>query len=106
MTISLVVIMFELTGALTYTVPAMIVALITKTTGDLFYHGGIADQLSRLKGLPFLDKEERTIGIPISRVMTQNVVLLPSRGCSYRALGMSYHTAIRSTTCRSIAFGM
>lgn len=64
MTVSVVVIMFELTGALRYILPTMIVVLVTKAVGDLFYEGGIADQLIHLNGLPFLDKEDHSFGIP------------------------------------------
>ncbi|CAG8826088.1 4362_t:CDS:2, partial [Dentiscutata erythropus] len=43
-----VVIMFELTGALTYILPTMITLMVTKTVGDLFGK----------------DKEEYTFGVP------------------------------------------
>ncbi|KAG9289778.1 hypothetical protein G9A89_015358 [Geosiphon pyriformis] len=41
LTVCVVVIMFELTGALTYILPTMITLMITKTIGDFFGKGGI-----------------------------------------------------------------
>ncbi|CAG8468570.1 9921_t:CDS:10 [Paraglomus brasilianum] len=41
LTVCIVVIMFELTGALTYILPTMITLMATKAVGDLFTKGGI-----------------------------------------------------------------
>src|SRR5271170_1871963 len=80
-TISVVVIMFELTGALDYILPTMIVVGVTKAVGELFGKGGIADRMIWFSGFPFLDnKEEHTFGIPVSQVMTSEVVFLPTTG--------------------------
>ncbi|RKP04391.1 chloride channel [Thamnocephalis sphaerospora] len=73
MTVSLVVIMFELTGALSYILPTMIVAMVAKAVGDRFYMGGIYPLLIRLYGLPFLDKEEHTFNAPVSAVMVRDM---------------------------------
>lgn len=51
MTISLVVIMFELTGALEYIVPFMVAVQVSKWTGDYFGEG-IYDQHIRLREYP------------------------------------------------------
>ncbi|KAJ1911354.1 glycerol ethanol, ferric requiring protein [Tieghemiomyces parasiticus] len=80
MTISLVVIMFELTGALNYIVPTMITVLVTKAVGDMFGTGGISDHYIKLYGLPFFDKEEHLDDVPIGRVMVPDPVTLPARG--------------------------
>ncbi|RKP37067.1 chloride channel [Dimargaris cristalligena] len=80
MTISLVVIMFELTGALNYIVPTMITVMVTKVAGDLFGSGGISDHFIKLYGLPYMDKEEHLYGVPISRVMVTEPVVLTARG--------------------------
>ena len=56
-TISLVVIMFELTGALEYIVPFMVACQIAKWTGDWFGEG-IYDQHIRLREYPFLHEPE------------------------------------------------
>ncbi len=58
MTVSLVVIMFELTGGLTYIVPLMAAAVTAKWVGDAFGRGGIYDAHIELNGYPFLDNKE------------------------------------------------
>src|SRR5271168_4888012 len=64
-TVSVVVIMFELTGALTYILPTMIVVGVTKAVSELFGKGGIADRMIWFSGFPYLDnKEEHTFGVP------------------------------------------
>ncbi|KAI1321715.1 voltage gated chloride channel [Xylariaceae sp. FL0255] len=80
-TVSVVVIMFELTGALTYILPTMIVVGVTKIVSELFGKGGIADRMIWFSGFPFLDnKEEHNFGVPVSAVMTHDVVALPIHG--------------------------
>ena len=49
-TVAVVVIMFELTGALTYILPTMIVVGITKGVADWFSRGGIAEQMIKFSG--------------------------------------------------------
>ncbi|KAL9609404.1 MAG: hypothetical protein Q9167_005828 [Letrouitia subvulpina] len=86
-TVSVVVIMFELTGALTYILPTMIVVGVTKAVGERFGKGGIADRMIWFNGFPFLDnKEEHTFGVPVSQVMTSEVTSLPSSGLNLRAV--------------------
>ena len=51
--------MFELTGALTYVLPTMVVVLVTKAVSDSFGKGGIADQMIKFNGYPFLEKEDK-----------------------------------------------
>jgi chloride channel 3/4/5 len=86
-TVSTVVIMFEITGALTYILPTMVVVGVTKAVSERFGHGGIADRMIYLNGYPFLDnKEEHTFGVPVSQVMASHVVSLPSTGLELRAL--------------------
>jgi chloride channel 3/4/5 len=80
-TVSVVVIMFELTGALTYILPTMIVVGVTKAVSELFGKGGIADRMIWFNGFPFLDnKEEHTFGVSVSQVMTSEVVGLSATG--------------------------
>ncbi|KAI9752837.1 MAG: sensitivity to high expression protein she9 [Chaenotheca gracillima] len=80
-TVSVVVIMFELTGALTYILPTMIVVGVTKAVGERFGKGGIADRMIWFNGFPFLDnKEEHTFGVPVSHVMTTDMTVLPTSG--------------------------
>ncbi len=86
-TVSVVVIMFELTGALTYILPTMIVVGVTKAVSELFGKGGIADRMIWFNGFPFLDnKEDHTFGVPVSQVMTADVVALPTTGLSMKNL--------------------
>ncbi|CBQ73889.1 probable voltage-gated chloride channel (clc-a) [Sporisorium reilianum SRZ2] len=68
-TVAVVVIMFELTGALTYILPTMIVVGITKGVADWFSRGGIAEQMIKFSGYPFLDKDDHSFGIPVADVM-------------------------------------
>lgn len=86
-TVSVVVIMFEITGALTYILPTMIVVGVTKAVSERFGHGGIADRMIYLNGYPFLDnKEDHTFGVPVSSVMSSNPAALPSTGWTVRQL--------------------
>ncbi|KAF2239921.1 hypothetical protein EV356DRAFT_477317 [Viridothelium virens] len=86
-TVSVVVIMFELTGALTYILPTMIVVGVTKAVSDRFGKGGIADRMIWFNGFPFLDnKEDHTFGVPVSQVMTSHLTLLPCSGLELRHL--------------------
>jgi chloride channel 3/4/5 len=75
LTVTVVVIMFELTGALTYLLPTMvsplltvleltpqIVVLVTKGVSEQISKGGIADQMIRFNGFPFLEKEDAEAG--------------------------------------------
>lgn len=84
-TISVVVIMFELTGALTYILPTMIVVGVTKAVSELFGKGGIADRMIWFSGFPFLDnKEEHNFGVSVSQVMRTSIVSLPVNGLTFR----------------------
>jgi len=99
-TVTVVVIMFELTGALTYILPTMvrrglslslplssfspaslprtapmqIVVMVTKAVSDQFGGGGIADQMIRFNGYPLLENHELVFGVPGA------LTVLPSRG--------------------------
>ncbi|KAJ5218620.1 uncharacterized protein N7498_000719 [Penicillium cinerascens] len=78
-TISVTIIMFELTGALTYILPTMIVVGVTKAVGDRFGNGGIADRMIWFNGFPFLDnKEDHVFNVPVSHAMTTDPLTLPA----------------------------
>ncbi|KAF2672244.1 hypothetical protein BT63DRAFT_422740 [Microthyrium microscopicum] len=80
-TVSVVVIMFELTGALTYILPTMIVVGVTKAISDRMSKGGIADRMIAFNGFPFLDnKEDHSFGVPVSAAMTTKASCLPASG--------------------------
>ncbi|KAJ5152149.1 hypothetical protein N7492_010444 [Penicillium capsulatum] len=79
LTISVTVIMFELTGALTYILPTMIVVGVTKAVGDRFGNGGIANRMIWFNGFPFLDnKEDHVFNVPVSHAMTTDPLSLPA----------------------------
>lgn len=79
LTISVTVIMFELTGALTYILPTMIVVGVTKAVSGRFGNGGIADRMIWSNGFPFLDnKEDHVFNAPVSHAMTADPVTLPA----------------------------
>lgn len=73
MTVTIVVIMFELTGALTYVLPIMVAVMISKWVGDAFGKRGIYESWIRYQGYPFLDIKDDTPmpDIPISQIMTR-----------------------------------
>lgn len=83
-TVAVVVIMFELTGALTYILPTMIVVMITKGVADGIKPGGISYQSIRLNGYPYLEETEHTdsdLGdTAVQVVMTQRPVCLVAKG--------------------------
>ncbi|KAL1412019.1 glycerol ethanol, ferric requiring protein [Vanrija albida] len=85
LTVTVVVIMFELTGALTYVLPTMIVILVTKAVSDQIGKGGIAEQMIRFNGYPFLEKEDAEAGDkaffePIGHIMRKDLVVIPATG--------------------------
>ncbi|OQO09551.1 putative chloride channel protein [Cryoendolithus antarcticus] len=82
-TVSVVVIMFELTGALTYILPTMIVVGVTKAVSERLGKGGIADRMIWFNGFPFLDnKEDHSFGMPASTCMTKDPTCLIVAGIS------------------------
>eukprot|EP00026_Physarum_polycephalum_P000655 Phypoly_transcript_00656.p1 GENE.Phypoly_transcript_00656~~Phypoly_transcript_00656.p1 ORF type:complete len:780 (-),score=55.25 Phypoly_transcript_00656:186-2525(-) len=75
MTISLVVILVELTEGTQYLLPIILVVMLAKWVGDYFSHS-IYERLIHIKGLPFLEnnppKECAILGV--TEVMQHNVV--------------------------------
>ena len=73
MTVSIVVIMFELTGALTYVLPIMIAVMVSKWVGDAFGKRGIYETWIHFNEYPFLDNRDDSPvpDVPVSQVMTQ-----------------------------------
>lgn len=90
MTVSIVVIMFELTGALTYVLPIMVAVMISKWVGDAFGKRGIYESWIRLEGYPFLDnKDDAPVpDIPISQIMTRldDLICINSTGHTIESL--------------------
>lgn len=79
-TVAVVVIMFELTGALTYILPTMLVVMITKGIADWYGKGGISEQTIKFQGYPFLDKDDHVFNLSVGDVMTRDAVVLFARG--------------------------
>ncbi|KAL8562214.1 H(+)/Cl(-) exchange transporter 3 [Nucella lapillus] len=75
MTVSLVVIMFELTGGLEYIMPLMAAAMTSKWVGDALGREGIYDAHIALNGYPFLDSKEE-----FSHTTLAADVMRPRRG--------------------------
>jgi chloride channel 3/4/5 len=72
LTASIVVIMFELTGALTYVLPIMIAVMLAKWIGDAISKRGIYEAWIQLNEYPYLDNKDDTKipHVPVSNVMT------------------------------------
>ncbi|KUJ19497.1 chloride channel-like protein 3 [Mollisia scopiformis] len=90
MTVSIVVIMFELTGALTYVLPIMIAVMVSKWVGDAFGKRGIYESWIHFNEYPFLDNSEETLipDIPVSQIMTRidDLVVLTATGHTIESL--------------------
>ncbi|MCJ1479865.1 hypothetical protein MMC06_000019 [Schaereria dolodes] len=90
MTVSIVVIMFELTGALTYVLPIMIAVMISKWVGDAFGKRGIYESWVHFNEYPFLDnKDDSPVpDVSISQIMTQveDLAKLTATGNSIQSL--------------------
>jgi len=73
MTVSIVVIMFELTGALTYVLPIMIAVMIAKWVGDAFSARGIYESWIRFNEYPYVEnKDDNNIPhVPVVNIMTR-----------------------------------
>lgn len=84
MTASIVVIMFELTGALAYVIPIMIAVMLAKWCADIFGTRGIYEAWIHLNEYPFLDHRDDTTGpdVPASKVMTavDDMTVIPAVG--------------------------
>jgi chloride channel 3/4/5 len=90
MTVSIVVIMFELTGALTYVLPIMIAVMISKWVGDAFGKRGIYESWIHFNEYPFLDNSDEALipDLPVSRIMTriEDLVVLTAIGHTIASL--------------------
>lgn len=73
MTVSIVVIMFELTGALTYVLPIMIAVMIGKWVGDAMGKRGIYEAWIQFNQYPLLDnRDDKPVpDVPVSQIMTR-----------------------------------
>ncbi|GMG49464.1 unnamed protein product [Ambrosiozyma monospora] len=108
LTVAVVVIMFELTGAIRYIIPTMICVGVTKMINDNFSNGcgGIADQMIKFNGMPFIDvKEDHDFeDATVEEAMTDTVIALPYIGlvvqdietllakCKFSVFPVIYHS--------------
>lgn len=81
MTISLVVIMFELTGGLTYIIPIMFACMTAKWVGDALGNRGIYDAHIELNQYPYLDNKNA-----LEHVTVSGQVMRPKPGSNDRPL--------------------
>ncbi|MBE3111333.1 MAG: chloride channel protein, partial [Acidobacteria bacterium] len=91
MTVSIVVITFELTGALTYVLPIMVAVMISKWVGDAFSRKGIYESWIHLSEYPFLDGTDEIApvpDVPSSQIMTrvEDLVVLAASGHTVASL--------------------
>jgi len=92
MTVSIVVIVFELTGALTYVLPIMIAVMIGKWVGDAISPRGIYESWIHFNGYPFLDNRDDNSAsvpdVPASQVMTriEDLIVITATGHTIQSL--------------------
>ncbi|KAL6903046.1 chloride channel [Trichoderma evansii] len=90
MTVSIVVIMFELTGALTYVLPIMVAVMISKWVGDAFSRRGIYESWIHFNEYPFLDNSEEVAipDVPVADIMTrvEDLIVLTATGHTIASL--------------------
>jgi chloride channel 3/4/5 len=99
MTVSIVVIMFELTGALTYVLPIMIAVMLSKWVGDAISPKGIYESWIQFKGYPFLDNQEDTSivsDVPTKQTMTriEDLVVITATGHTIQTLNDLLTTSV------------
>ncbi|OAA65733.1 chloride channel protein [Niveomyces insectorum RCEF 264] len=90
-TVSLVVIVFELTGALTYVLPIMVAVMLSKWVGDAFSRRGIYEAWIHLNEYPLIDPSEELAvpdDVPAAQVMTriEDLVVLTAAGHTVASL--------------------
>lgn len=74
MTISLCVIMFELTGELEYIVPHMIAILVAKWVADALEREGVYDLAQTVLGHPFLDLDHATGLVKKEKALVEELI--------------------------------
>lgn len=98
MTVSIVVIMFELTGALTYVLPIMTAVMFSKWIGDWFGRRGIYESWIHFNEYPYLDNSDDQLtqiaDIPSAQIMTriEDLVVLTATGHTIASLSAVLET--------------
>ncbi|OMJ07122.1 H(+)/Cl(-) exchange transporter 3 [Smittium culicis] len=75
-TVAVVVIMYELTGAVSFIVPTIIVVMISKLIADYVSPGAISEQLIELNGLPYVERNSTPLNMLISSIMKSDIFAL------------------------------
>ena len=90
LTVSTVVIMFELTGALNYVIPIMTGVMVSKWVSDAFNRKGIYESWIQFKEYPFLDNhdDQPIPDVSVLSIMTKvdDLTLIPSNGSTVGSL--------------------
>lgn len=90
LTVSTVVIMFELTGALTYVIPIMTGVMVSKWVSDSFNRKGIYESWIRFMEYPFLDNhdDQPIPDVSVDSIMTKvdDLTIIPANQVSLRFL--------------------
>ncbi|KAK9455754.1 chloride channel [Dipodascopsis uninucleata] len=95
LTVSIVVIVFELTGALAYVLPIMIAVMVSKWVGDAFDKKGIYEAWIALRDYPYLDNKQEVVSdATVSDIMTRadSLIVLPASGHNVDSLTMMLET--------------
>lgn len=90
LTVSTVVIMFELTGALNYVIPIMTGVMVSKWVSDSFNRKGIYESWIQFREYPFLDNhdDQPIPDVAVESIMTKadDLTLIPERGSTVGSL--------------------
>src|SRR6202012_5573354 len=92
MTVSIVVIMFELTGALTYVLPIMIAVMISKWVGDAISPRGIYESWIQFNGYPYLENRDENSAsipdVPVNQIITriEDLMVITATGHTIQSL--------------------
>lgn len=98
MTVSIVVIMFELTGALTYVLPIMTAVMFSKWIGDWFGRRGIYESWIHFNEYPYLENSDDQLtqiaDIPSAQIMTriEDLAVLTATGHTIASLSTILET--------------
>lgn len=95
MTVSLIAIMFELTGALSLVLPLMITVMAAKWTADVFGKASIYERLIDFNGYPFLEQNDDYVGNElISEIATNALVTLNTTGMTVEGFFAEFYMTV------------
>ncbi len=97
LTVSTVVIMFELTGALNYVIPIMTGVMVSKWVSDAFNRKGIYETWIQFKEYPYLDNhnDQPIPDVAVESIMTkvEDLTLIPANGSTVGSLHDTLETS-------------